>query len=76
MNALKNSNGKPQKSLHQRFLLFIGVLFFAAYLVLGLMIIFLKSIPFNISDNYRILLGSVLIIYAFFRFIRLFQQYK
>ncbi|OYQ45076.1 hypothetical protein CHX27_06825 [Flavobacterium aurantiibacter] len=76
MNALKNSNGKPQKSLQQRFLFVIGILFFIAYLVLGLMIIFLKSIPFNISDNYRILLGSVLIIYAFFRFIRLFQQYK
>jgi hypothetical protein len=71
-----NSHERIQKSLSGRFLFFIGILFFCAYLVLGLMIIFYKAIPFNLSDNYRILFGSILIIYAFFRFIRLMQQQK
>lgn len=69
-----DTNQRVQKSLKGRFLLFIGILFFLAYLTLGLLIIFDKRLPFNLSDNYRLFLGIVLIVYAFLRFIRLLQR--
>ncbi|AWI25533.1 hypothetical protein HYN49_06265 [Flavobacterium pallidum] len=69
-----DTNQRIQKSLKGRFLLFIGILFFLAYLILGLLIIFAKKIPFNLPDNYRIFLGIILIVYAFLRFIRLLQK--
>lgn len=63
-----------QKSLKERFLLFIGMLFFLCYLILGLMIIFWKAIPLNISQNSRYALGILLIIYSFIRFLRLYKS--
>ncbi len=69
-----DTNQRVQKSLKGRFLLFIGMLFFLAYLALGLFVIFDKRLPFNLPDNYRLFLGIVLIVYAFLRFIRLLQR--
>ena len=63
-----------KKSLKERFLLVLGILFFLAYLVLGLFIIFMKSFPMAIDANYRIAFGVILIVYAFFRFIRLIND--
>lgn len=63
-----------KKSLKERFLLFIGMLFFLSYLILGLIIIFWKAIPLNISQNSRYALGVLLIVYSFIRFLRLYKS--
>lgn len=63
-----------KKSLKERFLLVLGILFFLAYLVLGLFIIFIKELPIVMDANYRIAFGIILIVYAFFRFIRLINK--
>tara|TARA_Y100000815_G_scaffold92715_1_gene81878 strand:+ start:112497 stop:112640 length:144 start_codon:yes stop_codon:yes gene_type:complete len=44
------------------------------YLVLGLIIIFWKALPFNLTHNGRLAFGGLLIVYAFIRFIRLLQK--
>ena len=62
-----------KKSLSQRFLFVIGILFFLLYLVLGLIIIFWKNIPINMEPNYRMAFGVLLIVYSFFRFARFFN---
>lgn len=62
-----------EKSLSQRFLFVIGMLFFLMYFVLGLIIIFWKSLPINMPDNYRMAFGVLLIVYSFFRFYRFFN---
>ncbi|HRG19020.1 MAG TPA: hypothetical protein PLP39_08000 [Flavobacterium lutivivi] len=63
-----------KKSLKERFLLVIGILFFLIYLTFGLMVIFWKKLPLNMSDNYRTILGVVMIGYSFLRFIRFFNK--
>jgi hypothetical protein len=44
---------------------------FTFYLILGLLLIFWKDIPFEIEKTYRILFGLLLIAYAAIRFTRL-----
>lgn len=63
-----------KKSLKERFLLVLGILFFLVYLVLGLFIIFMKEFPIAMDATYRIAFGVILIVYAFFRFIRLIND--
>lgn len=65
-----------QKSPQKRFLLILGLVMFAFYLVLGLIIIFWDEIPLSLNKTYRILFGSILIVYSFFRFVRLVQIRK
>jgi uncharacterized membrane protein (DUF485 family) len=65
-----------KKSLKERFLLFIGILFFMLYFVLGLFIIFMKNFPIDMSLNYRIAFGVLLIVYAFIRFVRIINDNK
>jgi hypothetical protein len=55
----------------KRFLLILGLVMFAFYLVLGLFIIFWDKFPVEIEKPYRIAFGLLLIIYSFFRFVRL-----
>lgn len=62
-----------KKSLKQRFLLFIGVLFLMIYLTLGVVLIFWAKFPIRMETNYRIALGVLLIVYGFFRFWRLLK---
>lgn len=69
----KYANQK-QKSLAERFLFILGLLMFSLYLILGLALIFWKSFPISLSTNLRILFGVSLIVYSFFRFIRLLQK--
>jgi cytochrome c biogenesis protein CcdA len=69
-NFIKNYK---KKSLKERFLLFIGILFLFSYFVLGIMIMFYKSIPLNISQNSRYALGILLIVYSFIRFLRMYK---
>jgi uncharacterized membrane protein (DUF485 family) len=65
-----------KKSLKERFLFVIGIMFFLIYLTLGLLVIFWKELPLTLSYNYRILFGVSLIVYSFFRFIRFFNKDK
>jgi len=69
-------NNIRKKSLKERFLLVIGILFFLIYLALGLIIIFWKKFPIHMPDNYRIAFGVLLIVYSFLRFLRLFNSNK
>jgi hypothetical protein len=69
-NIIKNIQ---KKSLKERFLLVMGILLFLAYLVLGLIFIFWKSIPIDMLPKYRMAFGVVLIVYSF---IRLFRVYN
>ena len=69
-NIIKNIQ---KKSLKERFLLVMGILLFLAYLVLGLIFIFLKSLPIAMLPKYRMAFGVVLIVYSF---IRLFRVYN
>jgi hypothetical protein len=63
-----------KKSLKERFLLVIRILFFLIYLAFGLIIIFWKKLPIAMSYNYRVAFGLLLIVYSFFRFIRFFNS--
>ncbi|MDI1318116.1 MAG: hypothetical protein PSU83_12480 [Flavobacterium sp.] len=63
-----------KKSLKERFLLVIGILFFLIYLTLGLIIIFWKSLPLALEYKYRIAFGVLLIVYSFIRFLRFFNK--
>jgi len=62
-----------KKSLKERFLLFIGVLFLMIYLTLGVLVIFWKNFPMIKQASYRIAFGILIIGYAFFRFWRLIK---
>lgn len=74
MLSKRESHENTQKSLLQRFLFVLGMLFFLVYLAFGLILIFWKEIPLSITYNGRLAMGILLIVYAFFRFIRLWQN--
>lgn len=63
-----------KKSLKERFLLVIGMTLFLAYLVLGLIFIFWKSMPIAMQPTYRIAFGVLLIVYSVIRFFRIFNS--
>ncbi|MES2812611.1 MAG: hypothetical protein V4670_09095 [Bacteroidota bacterium] len=63
-----------KKSLKERFLLVIGMLFFIIYLTMGLAVLFWDRLPLPLSQGYRAVLGLAIIGYAFLRFIRFFQK--
>jgi len=69
-------NNLKKKSLIERFLLIITILVFVAYFFLGIMVIFWSKFPFNMSMQYRIALGVVLIGYAIIRFFRFYNSLK
>jgi hypothetical protein len=71
-----SERNQQKKSPKERFLLVIGILFFAVYLFLGLAVIFWKDLPLNMAMQYRIALGVILIVYAFIRFMRIFTANK
>lgn len=65
-----------KKSLKERFLLVIAILFFLVYLVLGLIVLFMKNFPMDIEKNYRIAFGVLLVVYAIIRAVRIFNDNK
>lgn len=74
---LNNStDNKEKKSLKERFFLVIGMVFFLAYLAMGLAIIFWKKFPIDMKPSYRIVFGVVLIGYSFIRFYRIINDNK
>ena len=72
----KSTENKEKKSLKERFFLVIGMVFFLAYLALGLTIIFWKKFPLEMKPSYRIALGVVLIVYSIIRFFRIINDNK
>nr|WP_291122528.1 hypothetical protein [Flavobacterium sp. UBA6046] len=75
----KTLNNIQEKSLKERFLLVMGILFFLVYLVLSLIVIFWdvlfdRSFPIIMSPIYRMTFGVILIVYSFFRFFRFFNS--
>lgn len=72
----RKSLNQQQKSPQQRFLFVLGMAFFLLYLVLGLIVIFWKQLPLALSYNQRLAFGILLIVYAFFRFVRLIQNFR
>ncbi len=70
----QNTHERVQKSLKGRFLLVIGILLFLVYFVLGMIVIFWKELPLNLPQQYRLMFGVLLIVYSFFRFLRLLQK--
>lgn len=73
MHSEKN---REKKSPKQRFLLVIGIIVFLLYFVLGLVFIFAKRIPFDLSDTGRYTFGGLLIVYSLYRLVRLLRQNK
>nr|WP_316633298.1 hypothetical protein [uncultured Flavobacterium sp.] len=67
-------NNIQKKSLKERFLLVLGILFFLIYLVLGLMIMFWEKIPLDWEPKYRYAFGGLLIVYSAIRFLRLINS--
>ena len=67
-------NNIKKKSLRERFLLVLGILFFMVYLVAGLFIIFMNNFPLAMEPAYRIAFGVLLIAYASFRFFRIIND--
>lgn len=65
-----------EKSLKERFLFVIGLLFFLMYFVLGITVILWENFPIVTQTNYRIAFGVILILYAILRFIRFFNANK
>ncbi|TDE03628.1 hypothetical protein E0F91_10235 [Flavobacterium sandaracinum] len=63
-----------KKSLKERFLLVLGILFFVVYFVLGLFIIFMDNLPIDLTPTYRIAAGILLIAYASFRCYRIIND--
>ena len=70
------SNNTKKKSLKERFLLVLGILFFLVYFVLGLFIIFIDNFPLAMTFPYRVAFGVILITYAAFRFFRIINDNK
>jgi hypothetical protein len=69
MNGRHNEN-RDKKSPKKRFLIVIGMLFLAVYLFMGLAVIFWKKFPIAMEMQYRVAFGTLLIVYAIFRFYR------
>jgi cytochrome c biogenesis protein CcdA len=69
-------NSFQKKSLKERFLLVMGILFLISYLTLGILFIFMKPFPFQMQYNYRLAFGVLLIVYAIIRFVRIINDSK
>ena len=74
MEYPNSKDKRVQKSPKVRFLLVLGIVIFLVYLALGLTVIFWKNFPINLTMPYRIAFGVLLVVYAFFRFVRLIQN--
>ncbi|MCT1523613.1 MULTISPECIES: hypothetical protein [Sphingobacterium] len=74
MSNHSTRNNFRQKSPTQRFLSILGLVMFAFYFVLGILIIFWDNFPIPIDPTYKTLFGVLLIVYSFMRFARLWQN--
>jgi len=69
-----NSINDKQKSLKRRFLLILGIVTFICFIGLGLMVIFWKDMPVQLTDTQRKLFGGLIILYSILRFSRLLKK--
>jgi uncharacterized membrane protein (DUF485 family) len=74
MSLANKQQEKMQKSPAKRFLFILGLTMFALYFVLGIIIMFWKEFPIDMSQGYRIAFGVLLIGYSFIRFVRLLRS--
>jgi len=58
-----------KKSLKGRFLLVISFLNFIAFCFLGCLLLFWKKLQLNLPNNLQIIVGVLIILFGFFRFI-------
>lgn len=72
--SLNNDQEKIQKSPAKRFLFILGLGMFTLYFVLGVIIMFWRDFPIDMSQSYRIAFGVLLIGYSFLRFVRLLRS--
>ncbi len=72
--SLNKEKEKIQKSPAKRFLFILGLTMFTLYFVLGVIIMFWKDFPIDMSQGYRIAFGVLLIGYSFIRFVRLLRS--
>ncbi len=72
--SLDKEQEKIQKSPAKRFLFILGLGMFTLYFVLGIIIMFWKDFPIDMSQGYRIAFGVLLIGYSFLRFVRLLRS--
>ncbi len=72
--SLNKEEEKVQKSPARRFLFILGLGMFTLYFVLGVIIMFWKEFPIDMSQGYRIAFGVLLIGYSFLRFVRLLRS--
>jgi hypothetical protein len=63
-----------QKSPAKRFLFILGLGMFGLYFALGIIIIFWKDFPMDLSFEYRLAFALLLIVYSFIRFVRLLRS--
>jgi len=67
-----------QKSPARRFLFILGLVMFALYFFIGVSIIFWEDFPllYGVESAWKIAFGLLLIVYSFFRFVRLINRDK
>ena len=67
---LNNSTeNKEKKSLKERFLLVISLLNFLAFCFLGLLLLFWDKLKLNVPNHLQPIVGCLIIIFGFIRFI-------
>jgi uncharacterized membrane protein HdeD (DUF308 family) len=65
---------QKQKSLKRRFLLILGVATLICVTTMGLMVMFWDKLNLSLTPTYRILVGSLFIVYGIIRFMRIFKK--
>jgi hypothetical protein len=68
-----NSDFNKQKSPKRRFLFILGAALFIGIFILGVLIMFWKALPLNLSDSQRYTFGGLFIVYGILRFIRIMK---
>jgi len=68
---MSNSEFDKQKSPKRRFLFILGAALFVGIFILGVLIMFWKALPLNISNSQRYTFGGLFIVYGILRFIRI-----
>ena len=58
-----------KKSLKERFLLVISLLNFIAFCILGSLLLFWDKLKLNLPNNLQIIVGCLIILFGFLRFI-------
>jgi hypothetical protein len=68
-----NSDFNKQKSPKRRFLFILGAALFIGIFILGVLIMFWKALPLNLSDTQRYTFGGLFIVYGVLRFSRIMK---